>query len=60
MSFIKGALKVAKGMANIAKGSAKYDGAPQYCKKCGGVHVDACPKYKDEREELLKEVILKK
>lgn len=47
MSFIKGALKVVKGVVNIAKGSAKYDGAPQYCKKCDGVHIGACRHYND-------------
>ncbi len=60
MSFIKGAVKIARGLFYIGVGSGKYDGAPRYCKKCGGVHVGTCPEYKDEGEELLKEVIFKK
>ena len=55
MSFIKGALKVAKGVVNIAQGSAKYDGMPHYCKKCGYSHVGACPDSAEKGMEQLKE-----
>lgn len=60
MSFIKGAVKIAKGVVNIAKGSGTYDGVPQHCKKCGGVHVGACPEYRDEGEMVIKEYFEKK
>ena len=62
MSFIKGALKVAKGVVNIAMGSAKYDGAPRYCGKCGYPHIGACPdsgeKGMVQLKEGLKEILV--
>ena len=55
MSFIKGAVKIAKGLYYKSIGEAHTDGTPIYCSKCKCFHQGICPEYRKEGIVLIKE-----
>lgn len=57
MRFIKGAVKIAKGLYYKSIGEAHTDGAPIYCNKCKCFHQGICPEYRKEGDVLIKEGI---